>query len=264
MTSCVVMAASLEVVPHARIEVRFRHEKHDWLRMRVRARAERPVFVRREGATASRHPARQTLSMRVSSGYCPFPGLIAWLEAIASGVQECAFEWEAEGPDGRLEWDRPFLAVRWRQHGETRVLEVRSEAPQLVAAFYAAFRGFVESEAYQPLRYEELRNGEQLALMIGNRFSEAELIGQLLEEDREAAEARLDAIWPVGPSELNPGALPWIDAGWRVRDTSRRRKYLQEVFDLRGGGRYGTNLRTLRSAKIEQWLEREIGRADRP
>lgn len=240
--------------PPARIEVSFRHERHDWLRMRVRAQGARPVYVRREGEPSAKHPRRRKLSLRLSSVFCPFPDLIAWLEAMAAGVQECAFEWDAEGPMGRLEWECPFLSITWRDQGRTYALQIRGERRQVVAAFYQAFRGFMESSAYDPLRYEELRNGDRLVLMLRNELTEDELIGQLLERDAAAAEAKLAAIWPIGPTALNPEALPWIDPGWRQWDTARRRAYLKEVFALGGPDWFGTNLRALRSEYVERWL----------
>lgn len=239
----------------ARVEVSFRHEQYDWLRMRVRARAASPVYVYREDAPRAKHPRRRNLSLRFSSVFCAFPDLIAWLEAMAAGVQECAFEWDAEGPLGRLEWESPFLNITWKEQGYTYALEMRTERKQVVAAFYQAFRGFVESTAYQPLRYEEVRLGDRLVLMLRNRLTEDELTGQLLERSAAAAEAKLAAIWPIGPTALDPEALPWIDPSWQHWGIARRQRYLKEVFALGAmPGGFGTNLRTLRSERVEKWL----------
>ena len=66
--------------------------------------------------------------------------------------------WDAEGPEGRLCWRRSnrtgngFLEVRWSPAETTP--RVMLQQRQLVAAFYNAFRAFVESPAYHPQGYE--------------------------------------------------------------------------------------------------------------
>lgn len=243
--------------------MRFRHEKHDWLRMRVRAYGESTTItdVNDNFEPASSRvlemPRRQ-VSCRISSVFCPFRSLLAWLEAVAVGVQECAFEWEAEGPFGRLAWSHLHLVLDWHEHDREHCIRIRADRKQVVRAFYTAFRRFVESGEYDPLRYERLRNGEAMVLAIGHRFTEDELIGQLLLLSRSEAEDRLQEIWPlqqIGDTGLE--TLPWVETEWDGWATPQRRSYLREIFDMRGLGRDGAPVRALRSDLLERWLAAE-------
>ena len=246
-----------------RVDVRFRHEKHDWLRMIVRGYGESTTVTDVDddfeptSSQVLKMPRRQ-LSCRISSVFCPFRSLLAWLEAVAVGAQECAFEWDAEGPFGRLAWSYVHLVLDWHEHDRKQSIRIRADRKQVVRAFYTAFRRFVESGEYDPLRYERLRNGEAMVLAIGHRFTEAELIGQLLMLSRSEAEDRLQGIWAlrqIGDTGLE--TLPWVETAWDGWPTPRRRSYLREIFAMRGLGRDGASVRTLRSELLERWLAAE-------
>lgn len=93
----------------------------------------------------------------LSSVFCPFRDLLAWLEAVVCGVQECAFQWDAEGCDGELRWHRRdaetgFLTITWG--ADRRRPRLLLEGRQMVQAIYQGFRSFVESAGYEPSRYE--------------------------------------------------------------------------------------------------------------
>ena len=62
------------------------------------------------------------------------------------------FEWNADGPGGELHFQFRSLVVNWREHW----YRARVERPQVMRAFYEGFRAFVESERYEPARYETL------------------------------------------------------------------------------------------------------------
>lgn len=248
-----------------RIDVRFRHEKHDWLRMLVRAYGDTITVTEVDDAfeaVSSRVLKRpQTrVSCRISSVFCPFRSFLAWLEAVAVGVQECAFEWDAEGPFGRLAWSHDHLSLDWHERDREKGLRMHADRKQAVRAFYTAFRRFVQSPEYEPLRYERLRNGEAMVLRGVKEFTEEELIGQLLVLSRRRAEERLQAVWPlqqiVGASS---GKLSWVETAWDGWSTARRRAYLREVFDMRGLGRDGAPIRELRSGFLEYWVFKEDG-----
>src|SRR5690242_13300220 len=121
-----------------------------------------------KGAVRLRTAEDTAIRMEFCASMCPFPRFITWLEAVLCGVQECAFEWDAEGPDGELRWfdswDSGFLQVSWIGK-ETIVHKVRLNKAQMVRAFYESFRGFVESDRYDPLQYEELSSSETFALV---------------------------------------------------------------------------------------------------
>ena len=243
-----------------RVDVRFRHEKHDWLRMLVRGYGESTTVTDVDDdfePTSSRvlEMTRRQLSCRISSVFCPFRSLLAWLEAVATGVQECAFEWEAEGPFGRLAWNHLHLVLEWHEDDRKDGMRIRAGRKQVVRAFYSAFRRFVESTEYDPLRYERLRNGEAMVLKIEGRLTEDEFIGQLLILGGTEAEARLQEIWPLG--ELRDGGVvtrPWLEPKWDRWAIPARRDYLRKIFAMQGLGHWGAPLRSLRSEIVEQWI----------
>jgi len=148
------------------ITVSFRHGDFDYIELslllRGDVRTETPCDASMEPSKPAEH-VRPDLRLEtfVSSAHCPFFDLIAWLEAITCNVQECAFGWDAEGPEGRLDWQRGspdgngFLEVTWTPNDtKHRVMLSRH---QLVAEFYNGFRAFVESPAYDLQRDESPR-----------------------------------------------------------------------------------------------------------
>jgi hypothetical protein len=86
----------------------------------------------------------QNISYYISPLSCPVRFYLHWLEAVTIGVQECAWEWDAEGPDGRMTW-------RWRDE-TTGILEIYWPRYQMVEMFYKAYRDYVESLAYTALK----------------------------------------------------------------------------------------------------------------
>lgn len=230
------MSATVFKRHYGRIDVRFRQEKHDWLCMLVRA------------GSAGR------VSCGIASSCCPFPSLVAWLEALTTGVPECAFNWEAEGLDGRLAWQRPELQLDWSHYRGTRSLRLQADRKQVVAAFYTAFRRFVESPEYDPFRYESMRLGDEFAHYHPNGLLEGEIMGQLLTLSAADAEAALQELRPMRP--LGPGfpEVSYIKAGWDKWGVPRRRARLKEIFDWGSFAAFGSPLRRLRSPMIEAWL----------
>lgn len=115
-----------------------------------------------------------TVSVYVSSVFCPFNDFIRFLEAITIEVQECAFEWDPEGPSGRMHWQRRyindtgFLTISWDSSKRKFSHRVMFYTRQVVGELYRAFRAFVDGPDYDPLRYERLTNGEAFSLVIDN------------------------------------------------------------------------------------------------
>lgn len=157
------------------LEAGFRHDRFDYLMLdihmhgAVRVDTEVDDLFRKGRPDVSPMDGLR-LSMRMSSTFCPIRDFIRFLEAIVVGVQECAFEWDAEGPDGRMEWlrssgGRGFLTVFWpmnyrsdgtREDGVGMLMERR----QVVTALYYAFRSFAESASYRAQDYEWACGGD--------------------------------------------------------------------------------------------------------
>lgn len=239
--------------------------------------------MRQELPTEHRDEARLLCGM--SELFCPFPDLLAWLEAIACGVQECAFDWEAEGPAGRLYWrgrDREagFLTVSWWSRKETIEYTALLDTHQAVAALYTNFRKLVDSASYDPIPYEKMPAGDVFALVIEDaslddladhlaacsRTDARKLIDALVEfsyrrsVDVDAAKRQGLASFVEQSRDLaspEEDQMRWIPTEWDYWTTEQRRKDVVDgVFTGGLGFAYGSKLRSLRSSLVEHWLAR--------
>jgi hypothetical protein len=301
MTDADIKGYMFDYVP-GQIEVRFEHEdSFDYLRMHIRMRTGQTTTTPVDHDFAKGQPAAsggdvQVLSCRISSLWCPFHALIRWLEAVTTGVQECAYEWDAEAEDGRMEWRRRadetgFVTVKWPWHYDAaeglRVMVVRK---QMVAAFYQAFRSFVESPAYDPLRYERLSIGDAALLILNDLVSMQDLIDRLLPltahrakqvmngicgfaserhrgsggdklKGRSAFTSTWDDCWreseiiEIKPPDDGRISPYYIAEEWDSWGKTQRSKDLEILFqrDQSCGGD-GAPLRNLRSTLLETWL----------
>lgn len=140
------------------VDVRYTQGAFDWLHLHLRLVP---------GATRVRHlddafatvreevvaPPAVEIVCRISGVFCPFRDMIAWLEAIVIGVQECAWEIDGEGSWHRLSMRGDTLTVTGSgvaEEGE----QVGGSRRQFVEAFYRGFREFVASPDYRPEPYE--------------------------------------------------------------------------------------------------------------
>jgi hypothetical protein len=242
----------------------------------------------RLGRSVDRVAQRIDCSVHMTSVFCPFADFVRFLEAIAVQVQECAFDWDAEGPDGRMLWRRRFpdqdgfLTVSWKGsyagHKQTFSYRMMLGTRQTVQMLYTAFRRFVESPEYDPIRYERLEIGDAIDLVLADATREdfARVIATL---DREAAErmlaGALNAVDLRTRHQAAPDERPtlaalrggmganagfdeqtrWIAREWDGWTNDRRRVEVHErIFGSEVNGWYGGNLRQLRSSIIERWL----------
>ena len=225
-----------------------------------------------------------------------FGDMIRWLEAMIIGVQECAFEWDNEGPEGRLHWHnhwdgRGLLHLTWDGSRERpiavdrRFLLVREE---VVRAFYEALRSMTASAAYARLEHEPVTVGECLDMILDasdrQRFS-----GILAAMDRDTATRLVDAllahahegrlgpprILPLGGmiermKELTPPHDPdpstttgshWLSDDWDGMPAEDRLAEIESLYAYQAWYAPGERLAELRSEAIEQWLAREVAAA---
>ncbi len=242
-----------------------------------------------KGAPSIRLQDDMTIHMRMSSVWCPFPSLIHWLEAIVVDVQECAFRWDAEGPDGELRWYRAGKSGRLKASWWTRDTierEVRLNKIQLVRAFYESFRSFVDSDRFDPLSYESLSVGECIALVQDDVSLDvaAALAARCRTEAWELLMAMVDlaadgdrgfprrAPWSEFVAKGKGKADQWLEefgaeqfesqishylpVAWDGWDVERREKEVRDVLfvsDFMYVG-FGSRLRELRSPLVEGWL----------
>jgi len=226
-------------------------------------------------------------SMFIWATFCPFRDYIRFLEAVALQVQECTFEWDAEGPEGRLEWSRRFiddtgfLAIKWdgsfRGHSHKFSHRMMLNTRQMVRMLYTAFRRFVESPDYQPMRYEKMTVKETFSTVLEDATLD-DLVSVLVTcgsarvesliyamrravsectHDRSKVSYPLqhyieNSVEPVELDELNS----WVDKEWDSWDHAQRAAFLHDSLFSWSDLVYwdGANLRSMRSKLIEEWL----------
>lgn len=269
------------------IEARFSHEpEFDFIELGIRMTGDITTTTEcdehgRKMEPVSYQKETADFTVYISSVFCPFKDFMRFLEAITLDVQECAFGWDAEGPDGRMHWlrrlphDTGFLAVEWMSSKKNFSHRMMLNTRETVSMLYLAFRAFVDSPEYDPLRYEELNYGESFELMLSDA-SLGDLAERLAEmnagtvkrvfkslansvNDRHMKGPKLsfpikhflEASEPVEPSSHYN---EWIDPEWDTWDTGRRLIQLEGIFSWGGMSWYGHNLREMRSKLIEDWL----------
>ncbi len=136
----------------------------------------------------------------ITSVWCPFADYIRFIEGIVIQVQECSFSWDPEGPFGEMKWSRRFLnkdgflTVEWSAWEDKFEHRMHLETKQIVGELYQSFRSFVESERYDPLRYEELTMGEELRLGLGGQYSLEQILDHIKTLDAVEARKLIDSI----------------------------------------------------------------------
>ena len=284
-----------------RIDARFSHDsKFDHITLDIRMGGDATISTNCDDgfhlAVSENHKKDDMeFQVYVSSVFCPFGDFIRFLEAITIGVQECSFEWDSEGPDGKMHWkrrhiqDTGFLTVDWHSSKKNFSYRMMLNRWQVVGALYTAFRTFAESPDYDPLRYEELAIGESFALVLSNATLD-DLAGALVRLNAAAAETVIQRLRDAvggrhteGPKMNFPiefflestetGTpprefyMPWIHPEWRSWSIDQRLADLTELFGDGYSSWHGANLRELRSKLVEDWLafpEPPTRQSDRP
>lgn len=217
----------------------------------------------------------------MSSVFCPFKDFIRFLEAITLDVQECAFRWDAEGPDGEMRWERRyledtgFLTVDWYSNKTQFSHRMMLNTRQAVRMLYTAFRSFVDSSDYDPFRYENLSYGDAFTLVMSNSSLD-DLSDKLVQLDANAAEAVIQKLhgsvqerytkeeklsFPVEYFLERTDGIPpsseqdsMIRPEWDSWNLKQRRANLDTIFDWGYLSCFGANLRQLQSPLVESWL----------
>lgn len=286
-----------------RLDARFVQDKRfDFIRLRMRMRNAEVVTTPcddkfRRLTPVSHRQAKVEFSVRISSVFCPFDDYIRFLEAITTGVRECSFDWDAEGQEGTMRWERRylhengFLNVTWagyyREHKQEFSHRMMLDTHQTVGMLYHAFRNFVESPDYDPLRYENIEAGDGFCLVLKDAGLE-ELTAALVAMGADTARHLLLSMGDVMRERayvrpalrntrytlahyLNAASSreisdresdEWICAEWNSMDQHRRAAYLREQLYSSGMTLgFGGNLRSMRSKLVEEWLTRPELRA---
>ena len=268
------------------VEARFGHDtEFDFINLDIRMAGDITTTTECDDQGHKAEPVEHqkentNFAIYMSSVYCPFKDFIRFLEAITLEVRECAFDWEAEGPDGRIHWkrrfihDTGFLTVEWYSSKERFSHRVMLNTREAVRVLYSAFRTFIESPDYDPIRYERLTYGESFALVLSNASLD-DLAATIVQLNADAARTVIqrlqDTIYerhmsgpklgfsiqyflettePIASSEYNA----WINPDWNSWGIDQRMVNLKELFGWRSECWDGDNLRELRSKRVEDWL----------
>lgn len=233
--------------------------------------------------------------IRASEVFDPFPDLIAWMEAVTVGVQECAFDMEEEGPEKRFEYRKiNYKKFRFRitDNYEEILLEAFVDSKQLVSAFYNSLKGYASSDEYQKNKseWEDELLWERMS-MAGNPPVRREVVLQyLLQQKREkiievffkfasfvcisfpdakdkGEEILRYAEYVMKPedTETKQGLVEtpqyWpIPEDFDAWTLDKRGQYLEECLDENvNGTKCGTRLSNIHSTIIDQFLKDRAG-----
>ncbi len=270
-----------------RIETQFSHDtEYDYINLDIRMDGDITTTTECDDQGRLAEPENHQkecaeFQVYLSSVFCPFGDFIRFLEAITLDVQECAFSWDAEGPQGEMRWkrrffqDTGFLTVEWYSSEKKFSHRMMLNTRQAVRALYTAFRSFVESSDYDPIRYEELTQGESFALVLSNASLD-DLASKLAQMDAATAEAMIRRFREVvgdrhlkGPKQSFPiehflGSTEtaahfneddlWIPPEWDSWHSDQRIDELKKIYSWGTSSWFGANLRELRSKLVEDWL----------
>lgn len=233
-----------------------------------------------------------SLKLRLSHIYDPLPDMLAWLEAIVIGVEECGFSVDEEGAFVNFSAHKQL-----RADDQSRVYTVLNVVPQydvphlqvtlptfdLVDIFYRAIREFADSPEYVRTQWEYLTFEQAVHEQTGMTAS-AWIDSVITLEFRQLQMA----LWRLDPHLLNPedwmddigteaelmeltgktkaeaGGLPFfcplppeLWGQYTNKNEPAQRKFLEEYLPEQIGSWGGTPWRRMRSLLIEHWLESE-------
>ena len=229
----------------------------------------------------------RTMRISMSHLWDPLPDMLAWLEAIAVGVEKCGFAVNMEGSFMHFSATRTYVVGDW--HSTLHVspsymaetFELRISTRELVKKVYEAFRGFAESGVYVPREWEQvtLERGirERLNMdpndwvesMLGKTRRELQMAIWLADQETTRGNSSHDQT--IGTSEelleltgkavCEHGWLPyyWELKGWdEITSEQERRTFLQECLEEYVNPMWhGYPWPKMRSKMIEAWLADE-------
>ncbi len=225
------MAGTFFEYTPGKLEARFEHgDGYDRINMYIKMYGEKITTTDcddnfKEGDPIDHESPRLEFMVYMTSVWCPFADYIRFIEAIVIQVQECSFSWDPEGPYGAMKWHRKFLdkdgflTMEWSAREDKFEHRMHLETKQVVGELYQSFRRFVESDQYDPLRYEALTIGEGLLLGLGGQYTLEQITTHVKTLDVTEARRLIDSIldrsyrrqgvnkpdetWPESLNELN-------------------------------------------------------------
>ena len=134
------------------------------------------------------------------TGYYVFIVSLIEIENDAWHISHCLVSRDKE-QYGEMKWSRRylnndgFLTVEWSAWEDKFEHRMHLETKQVVGELYQSFRSFVESDRYEPLRYEALTIGEELLLELGGQYSSEQISSHIKTLDADEARKLIDSIF---------------------------------------------------------------------
>lgn len=195
--------------------------------------------------------ADQYAEVQASYVYDPFPGLVDWLEQVADGGFPASFTVDEESGYVRFELRRLHDSALLRVYetdtstqeapGRKLSIEAAVELRDVPAAFYRELRRFVR-ESFDPFEWAGTTIGEELSHAQPD-FSRAGIWSMSRADLIEFIERHVPKDW-ITPDAVNRMEVPAL----RLR--------IREALDDSIYGWSGSDLRFLRSERLERLLER--------
>ncbi|MBI5846630.1 MAG: hypothetical protein HZB31_01510 [Nitrospirae bacterium] len=221
-----------------------------------------------------------------------FPGFIRWIEAIAVGVEECAFVADEEGGiDKKFVYERGrdgiFIIMNYGDKDELLVAPVNTK--QMVKAFYEGLRAFATSSIYDRRSWEGDRIADRLLDAKFLPDSAAEILDHMLTLSVQELKELIHKVAPIclpfpdpgpcnppaefhevlfsNPDQDNPGkTIDYLGSFWYWDvpgeydswDVEAKRKYLIDTMNEKAPWEdEGTIFANIHSDIIEQWIDKE-------
>ena len=191
----------------------------------------------------------------------PFPGMIAWMETLATGGRLEDFSWNPERLPVYFHYGQgTFYVYEWPDTIESFMLEIEISRIELLRVLYGAFRTFVESVAYDFREWEDHTIGDLLEVRIDNTIGLHDQLSRLDWSSLMECIASLGGwyakYWAEYLATKNE-SLCWANLRYQYdTGTPETRKALLEdiLADSAESSLGGSNLRQLRSLKVEDFI----------
>ena len=202
--------------------------------------------------------AEMTFEGAFSAVFDPLLKFKAWLEALAVGVEQASFTYDAEGPYITFDWDYNKLVISTDNY-QTILFSVTTERHHVVSSFYNALKDFAESDRYKREEWEEVSVYQKVSAALN---LEGELLKHyLLRLTKEELNQLLGGSpWYLDYYPLLPSFKEDVEQHQHYDNLSAdiKEKVLENWLECptKDMPCYGTSLRDMTSEIVEGYLVR--------
>jgi hypothetical protein len=227
-------------------EVEFLHAKAGWLRFKVSS-------------------PEMSFSGAFSAVFDPLLKFKAWLEALAVGVEQASFTYDAEGPYITFDWDYNKLVIS-KDHYETILFSVTTERQHVISTFYDALKDFAESDRYIREEWEEVSVYQEVNASLKLEGEQVKQYLLTLKKD-ELNQLLGGAPWYLDYSLKIPSFKEDVEQHQHYDhlSTDIKMKLLEHWLEspTKDMPCYGASLKEMRSEIVERYLGRRMCEAKR-